>query len=195
MIKHYNYRGQVIEFLIGDDIMINATEMAKVFGKEPYNFLKLESTKATIKELEKSYLRSNRSYAAEERLAKNQIIIGEIKHRSADLLPLVSVKMGGDEGGGTWLHKILAIKLATWLDTKFEIWVFTTIDELINRFGSNKIKIANRKNEIKLEKSRIMENSTSEDVIKLRILLEEENDLKGLELNLNKDFKNNLKNN
>ena len=32
---------------------------------------------------------------------------------------------------GTWMHRILALKFAAWLDTKFEIWVFSTIDQIL----------------------------------------------------------------
>ena len=35
---------------------------------------------------------------------------------------------------GTWMHRILALKFAAWLDPAFELWVYTTIDKII--FGN-----------------------------------------------------------
>ena len=41
------YQDTQIHFLLGNEknVMVNATEMAKAFGKEIDNFLRLESTK------------------------------------------------------------------------------------------------------------------------------------------------------
>jgi hypothetical protein len=48
----YNYNNQRIEFLQGDhNIMVNATQMAKVFNKRIDFFLKSDNTKAFIREL------------------------------------------------------------------------------------------------------------------------------------------------
>jgi hypothetical protein len=42
----------VVEFDIsGTDVMVNATEMGKIFGKRPVDFLKQDGTKAFIEEL------------------------------------------------------------------------------------------------------------------------------------------------
>ena len=34
-------------------------------------------------------------------------------------------------GKATWMHRLLALKFAAWLDVEFEIWIYTTIDRLL----------------------------------------------------------------
>jgi hypothetical protein len=35
---------------------------------------------------------------------------------------------------GTWMHRVLALKFAAWLNPAFELWVYRTIDEIL--FGT-----------------------------------------------------------
>ncbi|MDR1371256.1 MAG: KilA-N domain-containing protein, partial [Dysgonamonadaceae bacterium] len=37
---------------------------------------------------------------------------------------------------GTWMHEILALKFAAWLDPDFEVWVYLTIRDIL--FGAYK---------------------------------------------------------
>lgn len=115
-IIKYAYNGQEVEFdLVNKNVMVNATEMAKCFGKRIDVFLKTEPTKAFI-----------------NALLKSQILTGEFP------------PIGGNSGinsekdliqtrgqNGTWMHRKLALKFAAWLDPDFEVWVFSTIDELL----------------------------------------------------------------
>lgn len=87
--------------------MINATEMAKPFGKFPWKWLELPSTKEYIKALSE-----NRS------LAYNQLVI--------------SVKGGNDVlKRGNWFHEDVAIEFARWLSPQFAIWCNDRIKELL----------------------------------------------------------------
>lgn len=43
-IQIFDYKGIAITFNKGDSIMVNATQMAKLFGKRPSDFLVLKST-------------------------------------------------------------------------------------------------------------------------------------------------------
>ena len=109
------YEQTEINFLLnpGDkNIMINATEMAKIFGKRTDKFLENSSTKAFIK-----LLKLPRIGGSLEPLPKDKII--QMKGRN-----------------GIYFHRALALKFAAWLDLKFEIWVFTKIEELV--FGNYK---------------------------------------------------------
>lgn len=90
-----------------DDVMVNATEMAKVFGKRVDVFLKAEHVTDFINELELTPF-GGRS----EPLKRDEIL----KTRN---------------GVNTFFHRILALKFAAWLDIKFEIWVWNTIDSII----------------------------------------------------------------
>lgn len=51
VIQVFNYQGHEVSFGKGDSVMVNATEMAKPFGKETKDWLKNQSTKEFIHEL------------------------------------------------------------------------------------------------------------------------------------------------
>jgi hypothetical protein len=56
----FNYDGQAISFEFADgNRMINATEMAKPFGKPVGNFLRLDSSQNFIRVLEERYSHLN----------------------------------------------------------------------------------------------------------------------------------------
>ena len=45
----FSYNGSSISFFNGKNVMVNATEMARVFGKRPVDYLRLPSTSELIK--------------------------------------------------------------------------------------------------------------------------------------------------
>ena len=103
----FQYNGSPITFQIGKATMVNATEMAKPFGKFPWKWLELPSTKEYIRALSE-----NRS------LAYNQLV--------------VSVKGGNDTSKrGNWFHEDVALEFARWLSPAFAIWCNDRIKELI----------------------------------------------------------------
>lgn len=110
-IKQFEYEGQPISFDFGDgNKMINATEMAKSFGKRVNNFLQNKQTKDFIQALESRYWNSS--------IGKNREV-------------LRIVKGGEPKLQGTWMDEKLALKFASWLSTDFELWVYDRIYELI----------------------------------------------------------------
>ena len=110
-ITKFNYEGQGISFEFADgNKMINATEMAKPFGKLAGNFLRLKETQEYITILQERYSHLN---------------IGR------DVLRVIK---GGDasEGlQGTWMDEKLALKFAAWLSPRFELWVYDRVQELL----------------------------------------------------------------
>ncbi len=110
------YQETAIQFLLNpldDNVMVNATEMAKIFNKDVREFLKLNSTKNYLKcKLEKLNNDGNSHHYNEDYLVKS------------------------NKKAGTLMLRPLALKFAAWLDVDFEIWVFDTIDNLI--FGNYK---------------------------------------------------------
>ena len=92
-------------------MMINATEMAKPFGKKVEAFMRNESTIEFINEALKS---------------ENSRFLG-IQEES-DLVD-------SRQKSGTWMHRILALKFAAWLNPAFELWVYSTIENLL--FGKH----------------------------------------------------------
>ncbi len=108
-VVHFVYNGTEIDFLQGgkNNVMVNATQMAKIFGKRVDHFLRSDHAKEFISVLEFTPFGGN-----SEPLKKEEI-----------------VKTRGQSG--TWMHRILALKFAAWLNPKFELWVFSTIDQII----------------------------------------------------------------
>lgn len=91
-----------------DNEMVNATDMLKAFpGKRMNNFLRQKQTKEFIKELENS---------------------DALKGVSADNQAVILIKGGGDKQG-TWMHRLLAYKFASFLSPRFELFVYKVFDE------------------------------------------------------------------
>ena len=112
------YQDSKIHFLLGNEknVMINATEMAKAFGKRVDVFMKSDHAKNFIKVLEETLY-------SECELPPNG---GSSVHK-------IYEKRGHQ---GLWMHRILALKFAAWLDPYFEVWIYSKIEEIL--FGQYK---------------------------------------------------------
>lgn len=109
--KEFEYNGKVVGFEINEkNVMVNATQMAKVFNAEVARFMENKGTQnfieACLKTQNSSFLKVN---------SKEDLVVSKQK-------------------SGTFMHRILALKFAAWLNPDFEIWVYSTIDNLL--FGS-----------------------------------------------------------
>ena len=102
----FQYNGSPITFSNGDSVVVNATEMAKPFGKSANHWLRNQSTQEFIKELSRL--------------------------RNRNVNDLVQVVNGGSNGEhGTWLHEDVAMEFARWLSPAFAIWCNDRIKELL----------------------------------------------------------------
>ncbi len=108
-VVHFIYNNQEVDFhsRTGENLMVNATQMAKVFNKQVGHFLENESTE--------------------------RFIISCLNNRNSDYLGIKNREelIDSKQKSGTWMHRILALKFAAWLDPDFEVWIFSTIDQLI----------------------------------------------------------------
>lgn len=86
---------------IGGALMVNATQMAKQFGKRPSAWLQLPMTRKFIS------------------------IIQREKKR-----PIVFTNIGGRNYGNTYIHEDLAIEFARWLSPAYAVWCNDRIKEL-----------------------------------------------------------------
>lgn len=102
-LQVYSYEGSNVTFSRGENVMVNANEMAKPFGKRATHWLNNQSTKAFLKELS-----------------------GVRNLTASDLVQVVN----GDNGG-TWMHEDVAMEFARWLSPKFAIWTNDRIKELM----------------------------------------------------------------
>lgn len=102
--KTFIYEGSPVTFQIGEATMVNATEMAKPFGKQPVFWLNNQYTKGFLEEMSKL--------------------------RNLSLADLVRVTKGGN-APGTWFHEDVALEFARWLSPQFAIWCNDRIKELM----------------------------------------------------------------
>ena len=102
------------------DAYINATAIAKQFGKRPVDYLKIDSTQRYISALAQK--------------------ISEVKKITLKEIQLVIVKKGGNVAeSGTWLHPKLAIDFARWLSPEFAVWCDEQIERILGSTPANKI--------------------------------------------------------
>lgn len=108
-IVKFIYQNQEVDFLPSgnENVMVNATQMAKIFGKEVTFFLRNDDTKRFINSCLKTENSQYLSVSDHDDLVR------------------------GKQKSGTWMHRILALKFAAWLDPDFEFWVYATIDKII----------------------------------------------------------------
>ena len=105
-IRIFQYNGSDITFNSGSTVMVNATQMAKPFGKTTKDWTRLKSTKEFLNTL--STVRQIR------------------------LTELMKVIQGGNSGDqGTWIHEDVALEFARWLSPEFAIWCNDRIKELL----------------------------------------------------------------
>lgn len=104
----YDYEGNKISFSKDNGVMVNATQMAKPFGKRPNDWLNLPSTQEFL-----------------------DALITTRKSGSCDYQAVTTVNCSPEYGGGTWLSEDAAIEFARWLSPKFAIWCNDRIKELM----------------------------------------------------------------
>lgn len=92
-------------------MMVNATEMARPFGKKVNEFMSNEGTKEFVNEALKS---GNSRFLGIE--CENDLVYSR-------------------QNSGTWMHRVLALKFAAWLNPAFELWVYSTVENIL--FGKH----------------------------------------------------------
>lgn len=106
-LQVFNYNNSPVSFKeIKGAVFINATEMAKPFGKRPAEYSRLPTTHALIEALK---LRN-------EPMGKSHTLVETIN------------------GKGTWMHEDIALDFAQWLSVDFKIWCNDRVKELM-RYG------------------------------------------------------------
>lgn len=157
-LNKFNYEGFEISFNSGDSIMVNATEMAKAFGKAP-----------------KDWLRTNQA---------NEFIqsLSSVRHISLSQMVVVNKGNSNVYEQGTWMHEDVALEFARWLSPRFAIWCNDRIKELL-KFGVTGSEdaildiISNPSNAIKLLEALQKERQAKN-------ILEHQNKLQSAELKL-----------
>lgn len=135
----HNYGDNPITFALekNNGMMVNATEMAKVFGKEVFEFVSNEKTK--------------------------QFIDAALKPENHELLGIDSETdlIMSRQKAGTYMHRALALKFAAWLSPDFEVWVYATIERILfgkhverdNSFEAT-LRLMNEKEELEVKEEK-----------------------------------------
>jgi hypothetical protein len=117
----FNYNGASVEFRLTENVMLNATQMARPFGKRPKEWLRLLSTKEFLFALQQS-----------------KGLICPLDSKATEINSTYHSYYGGlvigQHGGanpGTWMHEDVAIEFARWLNPKFAIWCNDRIKEIL----------------------------------------------------------------
>lgn len=150
-IVKFNYGDSEISFQpdSGRKLMINATEMGKIFDKLPKDFLRTDETKSFIEECLKK-----------------------------DNSPFLGIETEEDlftskQKSGTWMHRVLALKFAAWLNPTFELWVYLTIENIIfdrfKRLEASLRESAKRKVLIENLKQELADNERFQELERLEL--------------------------
>ncbi|GLE86404.1 DNA-binding protein [Pseudomonas aeruginosa] len=107
------YQGEPVRFT--PDGWLHATKIAERFGKRIDHWLDNAETLEYIRALDE-VLSGAESQILDTRNS------GYVKTSRARV----------DRGGGTWLHPLLAVAFARWLDAKFSVWCDLRIEELLH---------------------------------------------------------------
>jgi phage antirepressor YoqD-like protein len=119
----YQYNGYDITFFKGENLMINATEMAKVFNRRVNDFLRLKATEDYI-----------------------DVVSTDTGIPATALIQTIR---GGGSEQGTWMHEDVAIEFARWLSPRFGKWCNDKIKELMTT-GYTKLDSISRKDLAKM---------------------------------------------
>jgi len=107
-IVKFEFEQKLIEFeTVNGNVMVNATQMAKIFDKRVDNFTRIDTTQTFIESCLKN---ANQRFISVK--TEDDLFISKQK-------------------SGTWMHRILALKFAAWLNPDFELWVYSTIDHIL----------------------------------------------------------------
>lgn len=107
--KTFSYNGNDVLFDTKDDVMVNATQLAKIYGKRPNDYLSLPATNQLINAITRKY-----------GISENQLVISKVG--------------SSHNGGGTWMHRLIVVDFCQWLDIDLKLWCTEKLDELM-RYG------------------------------------------------------------
>lgn len=138
------YNGNEVLFDINGDVTVNATQMAKPFGKYVKDWLNLQQTQEYIKAL----------IISREGISPN----GDNQALTdfANIPGYTRTVQGGKPSEqGTWINRKLALRFAQWLNPTFAVWVDTCIEELLEQKLPQRLRQMLESGELKLDVQQI----------------------------------------
>jgi hypothetical protein len=162
-IQKFVFNNTEVDFQFdkASNVMVNATQMAKIFGKHLPHFFENDSTNKFIEACLNS---RNSDFISEDLKNANKRFLCIEKEED-----LISSK----QKSGTFMHRVLALKFAAWLDPYFELWVYKTIDFILfdyyKRIEESLKESAKRKNRIDEIKSKLAESEEFNELEQLEL--------------------------
>jgi hypothetical protein len=101
-VESTDFTVDISDLIAKDELWFNATEIAKAYGKQPSDYLRLDNTKKYIDAVSFKY-----------GISPNKI---------------VDVRQG--KYGGTWLHKLMRWDFGRWISPKFAVLLDAELDRL-----------------------------------------------------------------
>ena len=123
--------------------MVNATAMAKVYNKLPKDFTKLEATQAFLKVLDQEF--GDGFQGADSPLETSKYKVQEDDYPlETGFIPSENILkvIHGGRNNGTWMHELLAMDFAAWLNPHFKMWIYKTILDLRKGVSAPRIESA-----------------------------------------------------
>ena len=132
-LTKFDYLGTNITFQLSNgQVMVNATEMAKAFGKRVPEWTRLQSTKDFLDEL--WTIRKGGNSAVQKMhydiYQTNDEGLNHILKQFDKDLHLIVTTSGG-QIQGTWVHEDVALEFARWLSPSFAIWCNDHIKQML----------------------------------------------------------------
>lgn len=115
----FSYNGNEVSFDTKDDVMVNATQLAKIYGKRPAEYLRLPDTVKLINAITRKY-----------GISENQLVVTSKGGNISDMGKSHIVY----NQQGTWMHRLIVIDFCQWLDIDLKLWCTEKLDELM-RYG------------------------------------------------------------
>ncbi len=140
------YREMAIKFIINPgnaNLLVNATQMAKVFNRRIDHFTRADETKrfiAALKKLPKDeslwseFTPTGGNWGVKTDEFRGQFTPNGGNSDSFFMTEEDILQTKGHQG--TWMHRLLALRFAAWLDPEFEVWIYVVIDNIL--FGNYK---------------------------------------------------------
>lgn len=162
--KTFSYNGNEVLFDIKDDVMVNATQLAKIYGKRPAEYLRLPDTVKLINAITRKY-----------GIAENQLVVTSKGGNISDMGKSHIV----DNQQGTWMHRLIVVDFCQWLDIDLKLWCTEKLDELM-RYGMTAtqptleqminnpdlvISLANQLKQERKEKERLQAENSQKQII------------------------------
>ena len=138
LITVFEYEDSPVSFKADDGTtMVNATSMARAFGKKPIDWLRLPSTQEYL-----NYLSEDLNLPiseSEARLEPLHSTDATSKDENSFCTPLIVTRRGNfsdKREQGTWMREEVALEFARWLSPKFAIWCNRRVKEFMNQRNS-----------------------------------------------------------